>query len=46
VNLFEKVDCNNTPEGPQIYHSNTLTTKLKFEYVIQAIKNEAFNYLQ
>ncbi len=36
------MDCHDTPEGPQIYHNYTLTSKLKFEDVIITIKENAF----
>jgi hypothetical protein len=36
------VDCHDTPEGPQIYHNFTFTSKLKFEDVIKAVKENAF----
>ena len=37
-----ELDCHDTPEGPQIYHNYTLTSKIKFEDVIKAVKENAF----
>ncbi|KAH0619519.1 hypothetical protein JD844_000203 [Phrynosoma platyrhinos] len=41
--LLKKVDCWDGPDGkPIIYHGWTRTTKIKFDDVVQAIKEHAF----
>lgn len=41
--LYALVDCWDGPDGkPIIYHGWTRTTKIKFDDVVQAIKEHAF----
>lgn len=37
-----ELDCWDGPDGPQIYHGHTLTSKIKFYDVIKTIRDHAF----
>ncbi|CAG8498377.1 2200_t:CDS:10, partial [Dentiscutata heterogama] len=39
-----EIDCWDGPDGPIVYHGHTLTTKIKFQDVISAIRTYAFKY--
>jgi len=42
TNYHLKVDCHDGPNGPQVFHNYTLTSKIDFDDIIIAVKEFAF----
>lgn len=40
--ICDAVDCWDSKDGPIIYHGHTLTSKISFKAVVEAIRDHAF----